>query len=139
VSFKRACRKVFTGIIEWLPQAKDSGLLLPVHEAKAPVSRTVRRQRLLAIIAAFAMVVCICGFTAHGFAAQGQDPDHCDWTMHFTGVAGAAPRPAPVARPVLASSVPPAATTAVLRSARRLRAHLARGPPAQPQPASSVA
>jgi hypothetical protein len=103
------------------------------------VSRTARRQRLLAIITAFAMIVCICGFTAHGFASHGADQDHCDWDMHFLGVAGAAPKPVPVARPVLAARAPAATRTSVRRSVRRLRAHLARGPPAQLQPARSIA
>ncbi len=122
-----------------MAQAQGSGLLLPPHGAKAPVSRAVRRQRLLAIIVAFAMVVCICGFTAHGFVTHGADRDHCDWDMHFMGVAGAAPKPAPLARPVLAGRLPPAAPAAVPRRRRRLRTHLARGPPAQLQPASSIA
>ncbi len=103
------------------------------------MSRSVRRQRLLAIIVAFAMVGCICGFTAHGFASHGQGSDHCDWDMHFAGVAGAAPKPAPIARPILAARLPAATPSVVLLSARRLRAHRARGPPAQLQPASSVA
>jgi hypothetical protein len=103
------------------------------------VNRSLRRQRLLAIITAFAMVVCICSFTAHGFATHGHDRVHCDWDMHFSGVAGAAPKPAPLARPLLAARLPAATATPAPRSPRRLRAHLARGPPAQPQPASSVA
>jgi hypothetical protein len=103
------------------------------------VSRTARRQRLLAIITAFAMIVCICGFTAHGFTTHGADQDHCDWDMHFSGLAGAAPKPAPLARPVLAARLRATPPTAVRRRPRRLRAHLARGPPAQLQPASSIA
>jgi len=98
------------------------------------VSRSVR-QRILAIIAAFAMVTVICGFTAHGFAAHGHDPDHCDWTMHFTGVAGSAPEPAPVARPVLTAWLPVPIATTTPRVSRRLRAHLARGPPSWLLPA----
>ncbi|HUA24281.1 MAG TPA: hypothetical protein VMA54_09195 [Steroidobacteraceae bacterium] len=101
--------------------------------------RTVRRQRLLAIITAFAMVVCICGFTAHGFATHGADQDHCDWDMHFLGVAGAAPKPTPLARPVRPTRQPAAVPASVPRSPPRLRAHLARGPPSQLQPAFSVA
>ena len=94
------------------------------------MSRTVLRHRILAIIAAFAMVTCICGFTAQGFShASGSDQD---WAMHFTGVAGAAPKPAPIARPVPAVWLPPATPTAVPRSPRRVRAHLPRGPPLQP-------
>lgn len=96
------------------------------------------RQRILAIVAAFAMVTVICGFTAHGFAAHGHDPDHCDWSMHFTGVAGAAPKPAPIARPVLAAWLPPATAAAAPSSRRRLRAHLARGPPPRLLPAPAA-
>lgn len=94
------------------------------------VSRSYRRNRLIAFIAAFAMIVVISGFTAHGFSSPGGDSDHCDWSVHFTGVAGAAPKPAPIARPVLAAWLAPSSTRVAAPSARRLRAHLARGPPA---------
>ncbi len=104
-----------------------------------PVSRSHLRHRVLAIIAAFAMVTVICGFTAHGFAAHGHEPDHCDWTMHFTGVAGSAPKPVPIARPALAAWLLPATATPGPRSRRRLQAHLPRGPPAQLLPAFAAA
>lgn len=97
------------------------------------------RQRILAIIAAFAMVTVICGFTAHGFSTHGSSPEHADWSMHFTGVAGSAPKPAPLARPVLAAWLPRSITTPSPRAPRRVRAHLARGPPLQLQPALSAA
>ena len=95
------------------------------------VSRATFRQRVLAVIAAFAMVTVICGFTAHGFDAHHHDPDHCDWSMHFTGLAGAAPKPTPIARPILAAWLPSATSVAPPRGRRRVRAHLARGPPAR--------
>ena len=104
-----------------------------------PVSRSLLRHRILAIIATFAMVACICGFTAHGFSHQPSGSDHCDWTMHFTGVAGSAPKPVPIARPVRAAWLPPSIHTDVPHRARRLRAHLARGPPVQLLPAPSAA
>ena len=104
-----------------------------------PVSRSFLRRRVIAFIAAFAMVAVISGFTAHGFATHGQDQDHCDWSMHFTGVAGSAPKPAPIARPVLASRLPPSTSTEVPRSPRRPRAHLARGPPPRLLPALAAA
>jgi hypothetical protein len=92
------------------------------------MSRSVR-QRFLAIIAAFAMVTVICGFTAHGFSTYASGTDHSDWAMHFTGVAGSAPKPAPIARPVLAAWVAPTRTKAIPLVPRRFRAHLARAPP----------
>jgi hypothetical protein len=103
------------------------------------VSRATRRQRILAIIAAFAMVAVICGFTAQGFSQHASGADHADWAMHFTGVAGSAPKPAPIARPVLAARLSPATPAPVPRSRRRLRAHLARGPPARLLPALAAA
>jgi len=102
------------------------------------MSRPIR-QRLLAIIAAFAMVTVICGFTAQGFAAHGHDPDHCDWTMHFTGLAGSAPKPSPIARPIPAAWLPRAAPEAAPRNLRQPRAYLARGPPALLHPALDAA
>ncbi|MGH8269172.1 MAG: hypothetical protein ACRES1_03845, partial [Steroidobacteraceae bacterium] len=66
---------------------------------------------------------------AHNPADGGGHSCHCDWTMHFTGVAGSAPQPVPVVKPVLAAWLMPPPAAAVPRSLRRLRAHLARGPP----------
>jgi hypothetical protein len=85
---------------------------------------------LIAFVAAFAMITCICGFSAHGFNVHADQSAHCDWSMHFTGVAGSAPHPAPIARPALAAWLSPLPAVAQPRSARRLRGHSARGPPA---------
>jgi hypothetical protein len=93
------------------------------------MSRPSNRQRVLAIITAFAMITVICGFTARGFSAHASQSDHCDWSMHFTGVAGAAPVPVPATRPVRATWLRPSPIAAVPRRARRARAHLARAPP----------
>lgn len=92
------------------------------------MSHTLRRNRLVALVAAAVMVVVICGYSAQGFGGRSNDI-HCDWTMHFTGVSGSAPHPTPIVKPVLATRLMPPVAAAVPRSARRLRAHLARGPP----------
>jgi len=94
------------------------------------VSRSFRRNRLIAFIAAFAMITVICGFSAHGFDAHAGHVEHCDWSMHFTGVAGSAPKPAPVVKPVLAARLAPLPAAAQPRSTRRFRGNLARAPPA---------
>lgn len=94
-----------------------------------PMSSTLRRNRLIALVAAVAMVVVICGYSAQ---TQGDRPSqscHCDWTLHFTGVAGSAPHPVALVKPVLATWLMPPVTAATPRGIRRLRAHLARGPP----------
>jgi len=93
------------------------------------MSPTLRRNRLIALSAAVAMVVVMCGYIAHDPVSRAGQPCHCDWTTHFLGVAGSAPHPVPVAKPILARwLVQPLAATAS-PSIRRLRAHLARAPP----------
>jgi hypothetical protein len=93
---------------------------------------TLRRNRLIALFAALAMVVVICGYSAHDSGAAAGQPCHCDWTMHFTGMAGSAPHPVPPVKPVLAGWRLPPVTAAAPRSVRRLRSHRARAPPALP-------
>lgn len=93
------------------------------------MSSTLRRNRLLALVAAVAMVVVICGYTAHDPADGSGHSCHCDWTMHFTGVSGSAPHPVATVKPVLATWLLPAPAVAASLGLRRLRAHLARGPP----------
>ena len=92
-------------------------------------SLTLRHNRLIALAAAVAMVVVICGYISHDPAGGPGQSCHCDWTMHFTGVAGSASQPVPVVRPVLAGWLVPSVAAAAPHSARRLRAHLARAPP----------
>ena len=96
------------------------------------MSTTLRRNRLIALVASVAMIVVISAHTSQDFGTRPSQSCHCDWAMHFTGVAGSAPHPVPVVKPVLAGwRLPPVAHVAV-RSALRLRAHLARGPPITP-------
>ena len=94
-----------------------------------PMSLTLRRNRMIALFAAVAMVVVMCGYAAHDLADRPSTAHHCDWTVHFTGVAGSAPHPVPIAKPALAAWRVPLVAAAAARSTRRLRAHLARGPP----------
>ena len=95
-----------------------------------PMSLTLRRNRLIALVAAVAMVVVICGYSAARDPAVGSGQScHCDWSMHFTGVAGSAPQPVPVVKPVLAGWRLPPVAQAEPPGSRRVRAHLARAPP----------
>ena len=94
------------------------------------MSLTLRHNRLIALVAALAMVVVICGYLSHDPADGTGPPCQCDWTMHFTGLAGSAPHPIPPVKPVLAGWRLAPVAAAAPRSVRRLRSHLARGPPA---------
>ena len=93
------------------------------------MSTTLRRNRLIALVAAAAMIVVICGHVSHDLGARPGQPCHCDWAMHFTGVAGSAPHSVPATKPVLAGWRLPLVAPAAPRSIVRLRAHLARAPP----------
>ena len=88
-----------------------------------------RHNRLIALFAAVTMVVVISGYTSHELGAPPSHSCHCDWTVHFTGLAGSAPHPVPSVKPVLAAWRLPLLAAATARGSRRLRAHLARGPP----------
>ena len=90
---------------------------------------TLRRNRLIALLAAAAMIVVICGYASHDVGDRPGHSCHCDWTMHFTGVAGSAPQPVALVKPVLATWLRPPVAVASPRGTRRLRAHLARAPP----------
>jgi hypothetical protein len=94
-----------------------------------PMSATLRRNRLIALVAAAIMVAVICGYGSHDLGDRPAPTGHCDWTMHFTGVAGSAPHPVALVKPVLASWLRPPVAAALAPSARRTRAHLARAPP----------
>jgi hypothetical protein len=113
-----------------LPGRPPAATLDP--EDPMPISHRLRRNRLIALIAAVTMVVVLSGYGAHALGGQSAHADHCDWSMHFTGVAGAAAQPVALARPVPATRVLPAVAAAAPRSLRRLRAHPARGPPLAP-------
>lgn len=88
-----------------------------------------RHNRVIALFAAVAMVVVISGYTSHELGAAPSHSCHCDWTVHFTGVAGSAPHPVPIVKPVLAAWQVPLLAAAAAPGPRRLRSHLARGPP----------
>lgn len=96
------------------------------------MSTTLRRNRLIALVAAAAMVVVICGHMSQDLGARPSQSCHCDWAMHFTGVAGSAPHPVPVVKAVLAGWRLPLLAQATRRGAIRVRAHPARAPPATP-------
>lgn len=93
------------------------------------MSLTLRRNRLIALVAAVALVVVVCGSGSHDLGGGPTHSAHCDWAMHFTGVAGSAPHPVAIVKPVLAGWLRPLIVATAPRSVRRLGAHPARGPP----------
>jgi hypothetical protein len=100
-----------------------------VHDWLPPLSTRSRRNRLIAIIAAFTLIVALGAFSAHGFGGGGHDNDHCDLCVHFSGTAGSPAQVTVVGKPVLVVRAP-IERLGILRGARRrVGTQLPRGPP----------
>ncbi|MGH8208641.1 MAG: DUF2946 family protein [Steroidobacteraceae bacterium] len=94
------------------------------------MSTRIRRNRLVAFIAALTLVVAMGAYSAHGFGERGHDNGHCDLCVHFSGTAGSPAKATVVGKPVLAVRLPLLARPATIRSARRrVGAQLPRAPP----------
>jgi hypothetical protein len=93
------------------------------------LSTLSRRNRLVAFIAAFTLLVALGAYSAHGFGERGHDSGHCDLCVHFSGTAGSPAQATVVGKPVLAVRVP-LERPEIIRSARRkVGTQLPRAPP----------
>jgi hypothetical protein len=88
------------------------------------------RNRLVAFLAACALIACAAVYSAHDLGDRTHQHSHCDLCVHFSGSAGAQAHAAVIAKaPLLVRAVPARAQSP--RPARSpLGAHLPRGPPA---------
>jgi hypothetical protein len=90
---------------------------------------TCRRNRLVALVAACALIICSAVYSAHGLNDRGHERVHCDLCVHFSGSAGSPAQAKVIGKPGL---VVPALLTLpclLLPVPAPLRAHLPRGPP----------
>jgi hypothetical protein len=96
------------------------------------LSKRLRRHRLVALLAAWALIVCSAAYAAHSIGDRAHGHSHCDVCAHFSGSAGSPVQAAVAGKPVLVVRVvaPPPALLLIARSP--LGAHLPRGPPAPP-------
>lgn len=94
------------------------------------LSKSVRRNRLVALVAALTLIVCSAVFSAHGFGDRGHEHEHCDLCVHFSGSAGSPAQAKVVGKPVLVVLAEPPAPLQLLLARSPLGAHLPRGPPA---------
>ncbi len=88
-----------------------------------------RRHRLLALLAACALIACTAIYSAHGLADRTHEHSHCDLCLHFSGSAGSAAQPKALGKPVLVSRVAPSRREIVLPTRSPVGNHLPRGPP----------
>lgn len=93
------------------------------------MSTRLRRNRLVAFIAALTLIVALGAYSAHGFAERGHDNGHCDLCVHFSGTAGSPAHASVVGKPVLLVRAPPERPETVRFARRRAGTHLPRGPP----------
>ena len=88
------------------------------------------RSRLLAIVAAVALIGCTAVFSAHGLGERSHENSHCDLCLHFSGSAGSLSQPKIVGKPVLVTRAAPPPTEIIQPTRSPVGAHLPRGPPA---------
>jgi hypothetical protein len=93
------------------------------------LSLGLRRNRLLALVAACALIVCTAAYSAHGLADRLHEHSHCDLCVHFSGSAGSPAQPKVLAKPVLVARVAPSRREIVLPTRSPVGNHLPRGPP----------
>src|SRR5260370_33141645 len=94
-----------------MPQlAHTRGGRYPVVQSTGlPNLRTgLRRNRLLALVAACMLIACSAVYSAHGLADRSHEHSHCDVCVHFGGCAGSPPPATAIGKPGLVVRVAPA-------------------------------
>lgn len=90
---------------------------------------STRRNRLVALVAAFTLVLGLWAYSAHGFADRVHENGHCDLCVHLSGTAGSPTHAFPVGKPVLVVRAPIERRMAPRCARRRVGTLLPRGPP----------
>jgi hypothetical protein len=93
------------------------------------VSTRLRRNRLVAFIAAITLIIGLCAYSAHGFGDRAHENGHCDECVHFSGTAGSPAHASPVGKPILVARVPVLRPDVIRSARRRVATQLPRGPP----------
>ena len=96
------------------------------------MSRSLRRNQLVAVFATLALIVCAAVYSAHGLGDRGHEHEHCDLCVHFSGSAGAPAQVKIIGKPVLVARLPVIPAGIVLPARPPGGLHLPRGPPPDP-------
>jgi hypothetical protein len=94
------------------------------------LSTRLRRNRLVALIAAITLIVGLAAYSAHGYADRVHENGHCDLCVHFSGTAGSPAHASVVGKPVLVVRAPLERPGIVRSARRRVGTQLPRAPPA---------
>ncbi|MBS0365141.1 MAG: hypothetical protein JSR67_04865 [Proteobacteria bacterium] len=92
----------------------------------------MRRNRLIALLVACALLVCSALYSAHGLADPAHGHSHCDLCVHLGGSAGTTPAAVAADKPAPGVWIRVPAETAAPLARRLGNAYLPRGPPAIP-------
>ena len=115
-----------------MPDLASPATLPAGQEITRLSSQSFRRNRLVAVLAACALIACSAVYASHGLSDRGHEHEHCDLCVHFSGSAGSpaqakvAGKPVLVVRTILTPALP------LLPSRSPVGANFARGPPLQP-------
>jgi len=93
------------------------------------LSRSQRGNRLVAVFATFALIVCTALYSAHGLGDRAHEHEHCDLCVHLGGSAGAPAQVKIVGKPLLACRLPTIPAGIVLSERLPGGLRLPRGPP----------
>jgi len=121
-------------IINCLPSKLPSDdsqarLDVPSSDGTSVLGTRLRRNRLVAIIAAVTLIVALGAYSAHGFLDRVHDNGHCDLCLHFSGTAGSPAQASVVGKPVLVVRAPVEHPSIILCARRRVGTQLPRAPP----------
>ena len=94
------------------------------------MSRSQRRNQLVAIFATLALIVCAAVYSAHGLGDRAHEHEHCDLCVHFSGSAGTPAQVKIVGKPALVGTLAAIPTSSVQPARPPGGPHLPRGPPA---------
>jgi hypothetical protein len=94
------------------------------------LSTRLRRNRLVALIAAITLIVGLAAYSAHGYADRPHENGHCDLCVHFSGTAGSPAHATVVGKPVLVVRASLERPGIIRCARRRVGTQLPRAPPA---------
>lgn len=109
--------------------ASQATLVCPFNVDSLHLSTRLRRNRLVALIAALALIVALGAYSAHGFGDRGHDNGHCDVCVHFSGTAGSPAHATVIGKPVFTVRVLVERPEIIRSARRRAGTQLPRGPP----------
>jgi hypothetical protein len=96
------------------------------------LNSALRRNRLVALLAAFTLIVCAAVYSAHGLGDRAHEHEHCDLCVHFGGSAGSPAQAQIIGKPVFVARIPATPAGVVLPTRSPVGEHLPRGPPLKP-------